>query len=305
LPLTLPLVPLEGEGKAAIGHWLIVAFILLLGWSCTAAITLASDFYLRRTDIDFSGDPLGRKHLTQVRVLRRVAATLVIVVTVAAALMTFESVKQYGVSLIASAGAAGLVVGLAARPLLTNLFAGIQIALTQPIRIGDAVIVEGEWGWIEEITGTYVVIKIWDWRRMVVPLSYFLEKPFQNWTRQTTDLIGSVMLWVDYTVPVTPHSREARRARESLEAVGRPGREPAGRRQQRACPSAALPRERADLARGLGPALRDAGKADRLPSGRISGRAAQAEGGTGRIRPDDGTRGGLTFSGRESPRRLK
>lgn len=82
------------------------------------------------------------------------------------------------------------------------LFAGIQIALTQPIRIGDAVIVEGEWGWIEEITGTYVVIKIWDWRRMVVPLSYFLEKPFQNWTRQTTDLIGSVMLWVDYTVPV-------------------------------------------------------------------------------------------------------
>ena len=201
--LTLPLVPLGSEGKAAIGHWLIVAFILLLGWSCTAAITLASDFYLRRTDIDFTGDPLGRKHLTQVRVLRRVAATLVIVITVAAALMTFESVKQYGVSLIASAGAAGLVVGLAARPLLTNLFAGIQIALTQPIRIGDAVIVEGEWGWIEEITGTYVVIKIWDWRRLVVPLSYFLEKPFQNWTRQTTDLIGSVMLWVDYTVPVT------------------------------------------------------------------------------------------------------
>lgn len=201
--LTLPLVPLGTEGKTAIGHWLIVAFILLLGWSCTAAITLASDFYLRRTDIDFSGDPLGRKHLTQVRVLRRVAATLVIVITVAAALMTFESVKQYGVSLIASAGAAGLVVGLAARPLLTNLFAGIQIALTQPIRIGDAVIVEGEWGWVEEITGTYVVIKIWDWRRLVVPLSYFLEKPFQNWTRQTTDLIGSVMLWVDYTVPVT------------------------------------------------------------------------------------------------------
>lgn len=202
IALTLPLVPLESGGKAMIGHLLIVAFILLLGWSCTAAITLASDFYLRRADIDFTGDPLGRKHLTQVRVLRRVATTLVVVVTVAAALMTFESVKQYGVSLIASAGAAGLVVGLAARPLLTNLFAGIQIALTQPIRIGDAVIVEGEWGWIEEITGTYVVIKIWDWRRLVVPLSYFLEKPFQNWTRQTTDLIGTVMLWVDYTVPV-------------------------------------------------------------------------------------------------------
>ncbi|WP_296347724.1 mechanosensitive ion channel domain-containing protein [Reyranella sp.] len=200
--LVLPIVPLEREARAFVGHWLVVAFIILLGWSCTAAITLASDYYLRRPGIDFSGDPLGRKHLTQVRVLRRVASTVVVLVTVAAALMTFEAVKQYGVSLIASAGAAGLVVGLAARPLLTNLFAGIQIAITQPIRIGDAVIVENEWGWVEEITGTYVVIKIWDWRRMVVPLSYFLERPFQNWTRHSSDLIGSVMLWVDYTVPV-------------------------------------------------------------------------------------------------------
>ena len=203
IALVLPVIPLEREIRAVIGHWLVVVFIILLGWSCTAAITLASDFYLRRPGIDFSGDPLGRKHLTQVRVLRRVASTVVVLVTVAAALMTFESVKQYGVSLIASAGAAGLVVGLAARPLLTNLFAGIQIAITQPIRIGDAVIVENEWGWIEEITSTYVVIKIWDWRRMVVPLSYFLDRPFQNWTRQSSDLIGSVMLWVDYTVPVT------------------------------------------------------------------------------------------------------
>jgi small-conductance mechanosensitive channel len=127
---------------------------------------------------------------------------MVIIVTVAAALMTFDAVKQYGVSLIASAGAAGIIVGLAARPVLTNLIAGIQLAITQPIRIGDAVIVENEWGWVEEITGTYVVIKVWDWRRLVVPLSYFLEKPFQNWTLQGTDLIGSVFLWVDYTVPV-------------------------------------------------------------------------------------------------------
>jgi small-conductance mechanosensitive channel len=117
--------------------------------------------------------------------------------------MTFDSVRQYGVSLIASAGAAGIIVGLAARPLLTNLFAGIQIAVSQPIRIDDAVVVEGEYGIVEEITGTYVVVKLWDWRRMVVPLSYFLEKPFQNWTRQSTDLIGSVLLWVDYSVPVS------------------------------------------------------------------------------------------------------
>ena len=205
--LTLPVVPLERAARGAVGHGVVVGFIVLIGWSCTAAIALASDYYLRRSDVDFSSDALGRKHLTQVRVLRRVAATVVMLVTVAAALMTFDSVRQYGVSLIASAGAAGLVVGLAARPLLTNLFAGIQIAITQPIRIGDAVIVENEWGWVEEITGTYVVIKIWDWRRMVVPLSYFLERPFQNWTRQTSDLIGSVMLWVDYTVPVGPVRR--------------------------------------------------------------------------------------------------
>lgn len=177
--------------------------ILLVGWAVTAAITLASDFYLRRAGIDAETDPLGRKHLTQVRVLRRVAVTMVFIVTTAAALMTFESVKQYGMSLIASAGAAGLVVGLAARPLLTNLFAGIQIAITQPIRIGDSVIVENEWGWVEEITGTYVVVKIWDWRRLVVPLSYFLERPFQNWTRQSHELIGSVLLWADYTIPVS------------------------------------------------------------------------------------------------------
>jgi small-conductance mechanosensitive channel len=173
-----------------------------LSWSATAAITLASEFYLRRSNIDVNSDPLARKHLTQVGVLRRVTTTVVILITVAAALMTFESVKQYGVSLIASAGAAGLVVGLAARPLLTNMFAGIQIAITQPIRIGDALIVESEWGWVEEITSTYVVIKIWDWRRMVVPLSYFLEKPFQNWTRESTSLIGAVLLKVDFTTPI-------------------------------------------------------------------------------------------------------
>lgn len=200
--IVLAAAPLDRDAQAGVGRALMVAFIVLVGWSATAAIALASDYYLRRASVASADNPLARKHITQVRVLRRVTETLVIIVTVAAALMTFDSVKQYGVSLIASAGAAGIIVGLAARPLLTNLIAGIQLAITQPIRIGDAVIVENEWGWIEEITGTYVVIKVWDWRRLVVPLSYFLEKPFQNWTLQGTDLIGSVYLWVDYTVPV-------------------------------------------------------------------------------------------------------
>ena len=116
--------------------------------------------------------------------------------------MTFEPVRQYGVSLFASAGVAGIVAGLAARPVLSNLFAGVQLAMTQPIRIDDAVIVENEWGTIEEITATYVVVRLWDLRRMIVPLSYFIEKPFQNWTREGSALIGSALIYVDYRAPV-------------------------------------------------------------------------------------------------------
>jgi small-conductance mechanosensitive channel len=125
-----------------------------------------------------------------------------VVITLSAALMTFEPVRQYGVSLFASAGVAGLIVGLAARPVLSNLFAGIQLAMTQPVRLDDQVMVENEIGRIEEITSTYVVIRLWDLRRMIVPLSYFIEKPFQNWSRESTNLIGAVQLHVDYTAPI-------------------------------------------------------------------------------------------------------
>ena len=122
--------------------------------------------------------------------------------TLSAALMTFPAVRQYGVSLFASAGVAGIVAGLAARPVLSNLMAGVQLAMTQPIRLYDAVIVENEYGTIEEITSTYVVVKLWDLRRMIVPLTYFIEKPFQNWTRENSSLIGNVMMYLDYRAPV-------------------------------------------------------------------------------------------------------
>jgi len=139
---------------------------------------------------------------TQVRVLMRAADVLVVIITFGAALMTFEPVRQYGVSLFASAGVAGIIAGLAARPVLSNLFAGVQLAMTQPIRIDDAVFVENEWGTIEEINATYVVVRLWDWRRMIVPLTYFIEKPFQNWTRENSALIGSAFIYVDYRAPV-------------------------------------------------------------------------------------------------------
>jgi small-conductance mechanosensitive channel len=128
--------------------------------------------------------------------------TLAVIITISIALMTVEQVREYGLSLFASAGVAGVIAGLAARPVLSNLIAGVQLAMTQPIRLEDAVIVEGEFGSVEEITSTYVVLRLWDHRRLIVPLSYFMEKPFQNWTRQTSALIGSVYLYVDYTAPV-------------------------------------------------------------------------------------------------------
>jgi small-conductance mechanosensitive channel len=142
---------------------------------------------------------------------------LVIVITVGFMLMTFPEIRRLGLSLFASAGIAGLVIGMAARPALSNLIAGLQIALTEPIRIDDVVIVEGEWGRIEEIGTTYVVVKIWDLRRMVVPLSYFIEKPFQNWTRVSADILGSVFLYTDYTVPVEALREELTRILKSTQ----------------------------------------------------------------------------------------
>ena len=126
--------------------------------------------------------------------------------------MTIAGFRQWGVSLLASAGVVGIIAGLALQPILTNMVAGIQIALTQPIRLDDAVIVENEWGNVEEITSTYVVVKLWDWRRMVLPLSYFITKPFQNWTRENARLIGTAFFYVDYEAPID-------RLREAFEGI--------------------------------------------------------------------------------------
>lgn len=202
LSLVVRVAPIGERAATVFGNILNVAFIALLGWTALIAAQIGSQVYLRRFSLDAEDNLLARKHVTQVGILKRAADTLIVIMTVAAAMMSFEEVRQYGVSLFASAGVAGLAIGIAARPLLANLIAGVQIAVAQPIRLDDVVFLEGEYGTIEEITTTYVVIKLWDWRRMVVPLSYFIEKPFQNWTRETSALIGSVFLYVDYTVPV-------------------------------------------------------------------------------------------------------
>ncbi|MGE0348700.1 mechanosensitive ion channel family protein [Hydrogenophaga sp.] len=146
----------------------------------------------------------ARRIRTQTLVLSRTVQGMVVLVGASLMLMTFPAVRQVGASLLASAGVVGIVAGFAARPVLGNLIAGLQIGLSQPIRIDDVVIVENEWGVIEEITGTYVVVRIWDERRLVVPLQYWIEKPFQNWTRNTSELTGTVFLWVDYRMPLAP-----------------------------------------------------------------------------------------------------
>jgi small-conductance mechanosensitive channel len=200
--IALPVAPFDREITTTVATLLLIAAIILIGCIAITAAHIFADLYLLRFRLDVADNLLARKHVTQIRVLRRVVDTLLIIVTIGAVLMTFEPVRQYGVSLFASAGVAGLVVGFAARPVLSNLIAGIQLAMTQPIRIDDAVLVENEFGNVEEITATYVVLRLWDLRRMIVPLTYFIEKPFQNWSRESTSLIGTVLLKVDYTTAV-------------------------------------------------------------------------------------------------------
>jgi small-conductance mechanosensitive channel len=176
--------------------------ILAAGWLAVGVVKGIVDYCVSAYRIDHADNLAARRMQTQIRVLGRVVVFIVYVATAAAVLMSIPSIRHIGVSIFASAGIAGLALGLAARPALSNLIAGIQIALTQPIRLEDAVVVEGEWGWIEEIHMTYVVVRVWDLRRLILPISYFIEKPFQNWTRTTADIIGSVMLYMDYSVSV-------------------------------------------------------------------------------------------------------
>jgi small-conductance mechanosensitive channel len=202
LSLSLKVTPVDPALAATLQHVLLVAFIVLVGWVLMTATDIAAAIYLRGHRSDVADTAHARKMLTQTRILRRSLNVLIIVVTTALALITIPGVKQIGVSLLAAGGAAGIILGLALQPVLSNIMAGIQIAFTQPIRINDAVVVQNEFGHVEEIKATYVVIRLRDLRRLVVPLRYFLEQPFQNWTRETSNLIAEVMLVLDQRVPL-------------------------------------------------------------------------------------------------------
>lgn len=198
-------------------HLTALLTIVCLTWLSTRAVQSIADTIVEVNPINLSDNLAARRIHTQTRVLARSINVLIIVIGTGMALMTLPALRQIGTSLLASAGVAGLVVGLAAKPVLGNLLAGLQLAISQPIRLDDVVIVENEWGQIEEITGTYVVVRIWDQRRLIVPLQWFIEHPFQNWTRSNAELLGSVMLWVDFRLPMEPLRVEAQRLCSSLQ----------------------------------------------------------------------------------------
>ncbi|WP_175578815.1 mechanosensitive ion channel family protein [Chimaeribacter coloradensis] len=167
-------------------------------------INVVQDMLFIRYDINLSNNLRARKIRTQIIYVKKVAIVLIVSLCVSLILLNFPSVRKFGTTILAGAGVAGIIIGFALQKSLVNLFAGIQIAFTQPIKIDDAVVVENEWGWIEEINLTYIVVRIWDLRRLVLPITYFTEKPFQNWTRNDAQILGSVFLYVDYSMPLDP-----------------------------------------------------------------------------------------------------
>jgi small-conductance mechanosensitive channel len=185
-----------------VSHVNSLLLIGLVSWLLIRSVYVLESYILRRFDVDIKDNLRARKIHTQFRVLKRIVIAVVGILAFGSCLMTFDKVRQLGTTILASAGIIGIVVGMAAQKTIATFLAGLQIAITQPIRVDDVVIVENEWGRIEEITLTYVVVRIWDLRRLVVPITYFIEKPFQNWTRVTADILGTVFIYVDYTVPI-------------------------------------------------------------------------------------------------------
>lgn len=188
-----------------------ILLIITLGWLVVQVIRGTFRYWQNKLDIHNSNNLEARKKLTQMSMIERITIIVVSIIFLSIALMTIDSVRQLGVSLLASAGVAGIIVGFAAQRSFGQIFSGIQIAFTQPVRLDDVVVIEGEWGRIEEINITYAVVKIWDERRLIVPIDYFLNNPIQNWTRATSDILGTVFLYVSYDLPLEPLREELAR----------------------------------------------------------------------------------------------
>ena len=222
LQLVIAAMPDDLPGIGRMRHAVGLMLIGALTWLVVRCIGGVGDTIMALSPISVADNLRARAIQTQARVITRTLMGIGLLIGVALMLMTFPEIRALGASLLASAGLAGIVAGLAAKPVLGNLIAGLQIAVSQPIRIDDVLIVEGEWGRVEEITGAFVVMNLWDQRRLVIPLQWFIEHPFQNWTRRTSEIIGSVFFWVDFRMPLAPLRRQVEKiCREAEEWDGR------------------------------------------------------------------------------------
>ena len=183
-------------------HGLVILTIGAVSWLVAKVIFVVEDLVLNRVRVDVRDNRRARRVRTQLGVLRRLTAVAITVIAIAASLMTFDAMRTYGASVLASAGLVGVVAGLAAQTTLSNVFAGLQLVFTDALRYDDIVVVEGQWGRIEELTLTYVVVHLWDERRLVLPATYFTTTPFENWTRSESRVVGAVMLYLDPTAPI-------------------------------------------------------------------------------------------------------
>jgi small-conductance mechanosensitive channel len=205
LRIVLPAIPGLSEGLANIlRQGINMAIVVALGWFAIGCIYAFQAAMLRRYDLNAENNIQARRVHTQFQLFRRMLIAFVVIIDIGVLLWTFNdaSIWRWGSGLLASAGVASVILATAARSTAANFFAGLQIAFTEPIRIDDVVVIQGEWGRIEEINSAYVVVKIWDLRRLIVPLSFFIENSFQNWTRQSADILGTAFLYVDYSIPV-------------------------------------------------------------------------------------------------------
>jgi len=203
--------------KEIVGHMSTITIILSIAWFLILFFKVFKKRMLRKYDVKSTNNLKARKVYTQYTILENIIIFIIVTLALGIALMSFENIRSIGVSVLTSAGIAGIIIGLAAQKAIGTLLAGIQIALTQPIRLDDVVIVEGEWGWIEEINLTYVVVRIWDKRRLVVPTTYFIEKTFQNWTRTSADILGTVFIYADYGLPIDAIRKEQTRLLNSTD----------------------------------------------------------------------------------------
>jgi small-conductance mechanosensitive channel len=222
LVLGVQALSIPADYQTVIRQGLSLAIIGTVAYLLYQLVEAVEALVLQRYRMDVSDNLEARSVYTQVTVLKKVAAVIIGIFTLASMLMVFESVRQFGTSILASAGIAGIIIGFAAQRSIATLLAGLQIAITQPIRLDDVVIVENEWGRVEDITLTYVTVQIWDQRRLIVPITYFIEQPFQNWTRTSAEILGTVFLHVDYRVPLDAIRAEFERIlRESAYWDGR------------------------------------------------------------------------------------